>query len=198
MTEAGTLTALVLTIMIFSFLYRENRFYRFAEYLLVGVSVGYFFVIICKNSLYPLALNPLMHGDMVALIPTALGLTMLTRLNSRWASVSRIPLSLMIGFGAGISIPAMLQARVLKQLSASMNSLATVDGIIIVIGIVSTTMYFYFSQKHEGVFGRVARLGTLFLMVFFGATFGYTVMSRISLLIGRLEFIMRDALGVLT
>jgi hypothetical protein len=91
----------------------------------------------------------------------------------------------------------MLQARILKQMSASMQSLMTVNGVIILVGVTSTIAYFYFSKKQEGLFGHFTRLGTYFLMVFFGATFGYTVMSRISLLIGRLEFILRDGLGVI-
>lgn len=199
MTELGTLVALVLTILVFSFLYKENPFYRFAEYLLVGISVGYYLVIICRNTIYPLVIEKLLfEGEYLVLVPVCLGLLMFARLNKRLAYLSRLPLSLMIGFGAGISIPAMLQARILRQMSASMQSLATINGVIILIGIISTIAYFYFSKRQEGAFGKFTRLGTYFLMVFFGATFGYTVMSRISLLIGRFEFILRDALGVIS
>lgn len=197
--DLGTLTALVLTLFIFSFLYRENPFYRFAEYLLVGVSVGYYLVIICRNTIYPLVIDKLFnHSDLLVLIPMILGCMMFLRLRKRWAHISRLPLALMIGFGAGISIPAMLQARILKQMSASMQSLLTVNGIVILVGVVSTISYFYFSKRQEGLFGKLTRVGTYFLMVFFGATFGYTVMSRISLLIGRLDFILRDALHVIS
>lgn len=195
----GTLTALLLTIMIFSFLYKENPFYRFAEYLLVGISVGYYLVIISTNTLYPLVIDKIfVQGEFVAVIPVVLGFMMFARLNKRWAYLSRIPLALMIGFGAGLSIPAMLQARILRQMSASMQSFLTINGAVILIGILSTLSYFYFSKKQEGVFGKFTMLGTYFLMIFFGATFGYTVMSRISLLIGRMEFILRDALGVIS
>lgn len=197
--ELGTLVALVLTLLIFSFLYKENPFYRFAEYLLVGVSVGYYLVIISRNTIYPLVIDKLfLKGEVIVLIPVVLGLMMFARLNKRWAYMSRLPLSLMIGFGAGISIPAMLQARILKQMSASMQSLFTINGVIILIGIVTTTAYFFFSRKQEGFYGECTKVGTYFLMVFFGATFGYTVMSRISLLIGRLEFMLRDALGLIS
>ncbi|GAI60092.1 unnamed protein product, partial [marine sediment metagenome] len=33
--------AAILTLSIYSFLYRDNIFYKFAEHLFVGVSVGY-------------------------------------------------------------------------------------------------------------------------------------------------------------
>ena len=48
----------------------------------------------------------------------------------------------------------------------------------------------------KGVAGGVSRVGIWFLMVSFGASFGYTVMGRISLLIGRIEFLMQKWLGL--
>ena len=44
--------------------------------------------------------------------------------------------------------------------------------------------------------GKIARVGIFFLMVTFGASFGYTVMSRMSLLIGRMDFLFGDWLGL--
>ncbi len=46
--------------------------------------------------------------------------------------------------------------------------------------------YFFFSVEHTGPGKVVARTGIMFLMIAFGAAFGYTVMARMSLLIGRL------------
>ena len=46
-------------------------------------------------------------------------------------------------------------------------------------------MYFYFSREHTGNFGRLTKVGIYFLMISFGASFGFAVMGRISLLIGR-------------
>jgi hypothetical protein len=34
-------------------------------------------------------------------------------------------------------------------------------------------------------------------MISFGASFGYTVMGRLSLLIGRIQFLLKDWLGIL-
>jgi hypothetical protein len=42
-----------------------------------------------------------------------------------------------------------------------------------------------------------ARVGTWFLMVAFGASFGYTVMARVSLLISRVQFLLRDWLHLI-
>jgi len=116
--------------------------------------------------------------------------------------LSRIPIALMIGAGAGVAIPAMLYARTLKQVSASVqpmieNGTFNISALVVVIGLLSTLVYFYFSREHDGVMGKVAKLGTYFLMVFFGATFGYTVMSRLSTLIGRVDFLLTDFLHII-
>ncbi|MFH2049741.1 MAG: hypothetical protein ABIJ12_09870 [bacterium] len=67
--------------------------------------------------------------------------------------------------------------------------------IIILIGVISTLIYFYFSKEHTGVLGVTAKVGIWFIMISFGAHFGYTVMGRVSLLIGRVQFLVEDWLG---
>jgi hypothetical protein len=57
---------------------------------------------------------------------------------------------------------------------------------IILVGVSSVLFYFFFSIEHKGAGRVVARTGIVFLMIGFGAAFGYTVMARMSLLIGRL------------
>jgi hypothetical protein len=53
-------------------------------------------------------------------------------------------------------------------------------------------IYFFFSIEHKGLVGKTARVGIWFLMITFGASFGYTVMGRIALLAQRLEFLFGD------
>ena len=192
-----TLVAALFTLAIFSFLYKENPIYRAAEHILVGVSVGYYLVILVDETILSKVVNPLFYDkNLLVLIPALLGVLMFSRLTRTKGWLARIPLALLIGAGAGVSIPAMLSARIMKQMSASMQSLATVSGIVILVGVVSTIAYFYFSREQKGWFAILSRTGTYFLMVFFGATFGYTVMSRVTLLIGRMEFLLTDFLGL--
>jgi hypothetical protein len=68
---------------------------------------------------------------------------------------------------------------------------------LIIVGLIATLIYFFFSREHKGGFGVVSKVGVWFLMISFGASFGYTVMSRVSLLIGRLHFLLSDWLGVI-
>jgi len=204
--------AALLTLCIFSFLYKDNPLYRFAEHLFVGVAGGYSICIVWYNSLKPNLIAPLIGRDtalsdrLLLLVPAMLSLFMLARLIPRIAWVSRFAMAFMVGVSVGPSIPSTLQARVLEQIGGivklgapSDSTLLTVfNGLCLAIGTICGLLYFYFSKEHKGVFGAAARVGIWFLMVGFGAAFGYTVMARVSLLIGRILFLMRDWLGLLT
>jgi hypothetical protein len=196
--QIETLIATFLTLCIFSFLYKDNPLYKFAEHLLVGISVGYVLVIALNTTLMPKLINPVFkQGEFVYIIPGILGLFMLLRFVPKYAWLSRISIALIIGAGAGVSIPATIQAKILAQMQDSMTNFATIDGIIIFVALATTLAYFFFSKEHKGWFGATAKIGTWFLMIFFGATFGYTVMSRISLLIGRMQFLLGDFLHII-
>ena len=67
---------------------------------------------------------------------------------------------------------------------------------ILIVGVACCLVYFFFSKEQKGLFGRVAKVGIWVLMVTFGAGFGYTVMGRIALLVGRAEFLLYDWLGM--
>ena len=68
---------------------------------------------------------------------------------------------------------------------------------IMILGTVCALIYFFFSVPHRGPVGHLASAGVWVLMVGFGASFGYTVMARLSLLIGRVQFLLGDWLHAL-
>ena len=129
--DVGTAIAGVLTLAVLSFLYRDNPVYKMAESLLIGVSIGYTLVVIWSSTLVDLLFRPLfLDGMLPLIIPLVLGLLMFGRFHRATSSLSRLPIAVMIGSGAGVAIPAMLDARILKQLSATVMpfSLAATSG----------------------------------------------------------------------
>ena len=66
-----------------------------------------------------------------------------------------------------------------------------------IVGVITGIIYFFFSKEHKGIFGGFAKIGIWFLMIAFGASFGYTVMARISLLIGRVYFLLHNWLHII-
>jgi hypothetical protein len=196
--DIGTLVSGILTLFIFSFLYKDNPFYKFAEYLLVGISVGFLLVQAVNTTFFPKLYNPLFkQGNLLYIIPFVLGLFMLARFIPKISWLSRISIALIIGAGAGVSLPAVMQAQIMTQMKASMGSFSSINNNIIILALISVLSYFFFSKEQKGWLGSMSRAGICFLMIFFGATFGYTVMSRVSLLIGRMQFLLGDFLHLI-
>ncbi len=202
--DINTVIGGILTLAIFTFLYKDNPVYRMAESLLVGISIGYVLVITWSNTIMDTLFTPLVHGgEFTLLIPMILGLLMFGRFHQSTSFLSRYSMAVLIGSGAGVAIPAMLGARTLAQLSATVelvkadSILTGFSAVIVIIGLLCTLSYFYFSREHSGWMGRSAKIGTYFLMIFFGTTFGYTVMSRMSIFIGRIDFLLSDFLRVI-
>jgi hypothetical protein len=193
----------LLTICVFSYLWKENPLYRFAEHVFVGISVGYSICITWFTILKPKLYEPLfLQGEYLLLIPTMMALMMLFRFSQKHGWISFWPLAFLIGF-SGYSIPATIDTNLLTQIQSTINVSfaggfwAIFGSIIILLGTLSCLVYFYFSIPHTGVVGRISKFGSLLLMVSFGASFGYTVMARISLLIGRIQFLLNDWLGAI-
>lgn len=216
-TFIWTTFAAFLTLATFSFLYKDNPFYKIAEHLVVGVSAGYFAMLLWHNGLIPkLLFQRLDDGHWYALwldsskpwylIPALLGCLMWTRFSQKYQWVSRWPMAMYIGISAGIAVPLEMSNRVNKQLFDTMASvdwanflgqgtyflLDTTSGlsqVLVFVGVLAGLVYFFFSKAHTGAFGGVATFGVWVLMIGFGASFGFTVMARISLFINRMQFI---------
>jgi hypothetical protein len=222
-TDLGVWLAALLTLAAFSFLWRDNPVYRFAEHLFVGVSAGYFIIlnywtVIVPNLLEPLGralrgegVDPSHHGFLAAqlgdyrgwlLLPGVLGVLLFARLLPRGGWIARWPLAVVIGVYAGIKTTGFAQGDFVAQLQASLQPLWTGDlatslnAMLFTVGIVCSLLYFFYSREHRGVLGAASRVGLVFLMVAFGAGYGYTVMSRVSLLIGRFQFLLENWLGL--
>lgn len=207
----------LLTIFTFSFLYKDNPLYKFAEHLVVGVSAGYFVVLLIRTNLVPIISQKLFVAERGweldqwwYFIPLLLGIMMWTRFSRKLAWISRYPLALYIGIASGLTIPLELKNRVVEQLQATVlkfkfdmsnpDFLGVPQGawdIVVVIGVISCLIYFFFSKEHKGWFGGSAKIGIYTLMIAFGASFGYTVMARISLFIQRIQY-LRDWISAIS
>lgn len=196
-----TWVAALLTLCVFTFLYRDNPLYRFAEHLFVGASAGYLLAVQYQNVLRPNVIQKVGAGDYLPLVPTVLGFLVLRRLHKRTAGWSDWPFAFYVGIYSGIAVPSYLQAQIFAQLADAAKPFghgwAAINSALVLIGFLTALAYFYFTAPRNRVHQAAARVGIWFLMIAFGASFGYTVMARVSLLIARMQFLMRDWLHVL-
>ncbi|MCD4796559.1 MAG: hypothetical protein K8R49_05250, partial [Candidatus Cloacimonetes bacterium] len=186
----STFVAAFFTLSIFSFLYKDNPFYKFAEAVFIGVSMGYAIPLVYENAFIPFVYRKIfVEMKLMILIPSIMGSLYIFRFSKNLGWLSRYP----IVFGmaiVGMGVPMSMHASVLVQMRSAMLPLVTINAILIFIGTVTILTYFFFSKEHKGLYGKFTNIGIWFMMVGFGASFGYTVMARISLLIGRIQFLL--------
>ncbi len=196
----GEWLAAFLTLCILSFLYKDNLLYRLVESIFAGVSFGYYVGLAKINTLDPNLFQPL-FGDFRAhwslLIPFALGVMLYLRYVPKLAWISNWSLAVYIGYYIGVNLLQRLHGEILPQAKGTMLPMQGAAGqvignLIVIIGVLTVLIYFFFSSPHRGPLKPAARIGIYFLMISFGASFGYTVMGRVSLLIGRLTFLVND------
>lgn len=196
----GIWIAALLTLAALSFLYRDNPFFRFAESLFAGVSLGYYVGIELNQVLMPNLFRPLQQNfghNWDLLIPGLLGLMLYMRYIPKIAWISRFALAIYVTYYIGVDFTLRIHGEVLPQISRTMvpigfTSWAAFQPAVLVIGVFSVLVYFFFSKEQNAVTRPVARLGVWFLMISFGAAFGFTVMARVALLIGRINFLVLD------
>lgn len=167
--------------------------YKFGEIYLFGQKVAF-----------------LSWGQFAVIVGVILGLLILTKLeifgyiapNLRWLAL--YPLAYTIGIYTGIGLTATLQGFIIPQIRATFlplwgESFWTVfSNWVFFVGVITSILYFFFSTEHKGIMKPIVRLGIVFIMIAFGASFGYTVMGRISLLLGRIYFLLNNWLPTIT
>jgi len=220
---AGTLVAVVLTLCVFSYLLGDNVLYRLAEHIFVGVAVGYavvvaFHAVLAAKLLIPLS-KALGEGDsnqvLFLAIPLVLGLLLLTKPFKSISWLGSLSVAFLLGVGAALAIAGALLGTLLPQADATADlanyvedygpGLGLFSGIVALVGTIGVLLHFYFSAGQEGRFAGLRAglirvwggLGRWFILVAFGAILATTFVSRLSLLAGRVQFLLDSVRGLL-
>ncbi len=223
------------TLVIFSFVYKENPVYRFFEHIFVGLGIGYGLALTWTDVLKPnwwdqVAGTPGQAGNPWWLLCVIPGAMWYFQFSTKSVWISRLIIGFFMGFGATAifdgyfgyyfgatgqvtrslvplwKLPSHLGGSVhLENVLCAWSggalhvSAGSINNGIFLIVLFCCVTYFYFSFNPERRpwLRRSTVLGRYFFMVCFGAIFGNTIMGRLSLLLGRLEFLLRDWLHVI-
>jgi len=201
----GIWIAALCTIGIYSFLYKENPFYRLFEHIYLGLMVGYGIVLTWREFLKPKWWEPMISGfregnaGILWILAFFIGTLWYFQYSKKYQWLSRLIMGLFMGAGAGMAFKGIFNSIMPQVTSTAERSLNIFSldlgtwftNLIFVATIVVVMTYFFFSfeHRHSGV-KITAKIGRLMLMVTFGAIFGNTIMARISLVIDRFQFLL--------
>jgi hypothetical protein len=190
------------TLALYTVLYRENRVYRTAEHLFVGLAAGYGAYLVWSQILYPKWWVPMVQqGHWPWVLALVCGALYYTIYSKRYAWMSRLIMLTMMGFEAGLQFKKWAGLYV-DQIGSSFVPLfyqplrapyVHLDSVLFVVILGAVMTYFLFSiEQKQPLIQRTAALGRWLMMIAFGAIFGSTVMARMSLFIGRLWFLFAE------
>lgn len=213
---AGAWVAVFFTLAVYSFLYKENPIFRFAEHTFVATGVGYYIAFNVWYC-YDLAIGVpggeagFYAGQWWWIFAFLLGIIYYFVLTKKYFWVYRYSLAIIIGVGAGLTLRTLVEAQILTQITSTFMNLSPTDtagnlivfnpadvagaslinNLLILVLVFGAVIYFFFTSEH-GVIKNVGRIGRICLMTAFGAAYGNTIMTRMNLFIGRAQ----DLLGI--
>jgi hypothetical protein len=209
----GLALGFLLTILIFSYLMGDNPFFRLAIHIFIGVSAAYVAIITINNVLIPRLIMPLINGSqgerllsIILFIPSIFLFFKVTPLRraGNWS------VAILVGIGAAAAIGGAITGTLFPQILGTINSVdpsaytvtngrwdQVINGLIIVIGTISTLLYFHFgtqdipgqSDERLPFIETISKIGKVFLAITFGALYAGVYLSALAALVERLSFI---------
>jgi hypothetical protein len=218
-TTIGTIIAIILTLMVYSYLIGDNFLFRLAEHILVGVSVGWIFLQVLFSVLLP-ALNGLQRdfvgGNLstgtilLYLVPVILGIILLFRPLRGAKPLTNMVMALIIGTVAALSLAGAVAGTLVPQIGATVIDLRTqtdagalIGTVLMILGTLLALWYFNFTVRKpqtqavvrpNGVGAITQLLGRWSLMLAFGAVFGMVFLTYFAALVDRVLFLIRPGL----
>ena len=205
-TDVGVWIASMYTIFIYTYFIseRQNVLYRFAQSTVVGLALGYIVAIVMGKTIDALVFTRVGRGEWIMIIPFLIGLLIYGRLVPGYTHLARTPIALIVSVGLGLGARATLDANVFKQILGASGYLLVgvspfwaLSNLFYLTGLVCAIFYFYFTMGPGMVKATrpLATYGRYVLMLYFGQRFGATIFFRLTLFIGRLQFLLFQWLG---
>jgi len=213
----GGLVGLVLTLFVFSYIFGDNFLFRLAIHIFIGVSAGIVTVIVGYNVIWPQLVSPLLFSTpadkLMLAVPLLLSLLLIAKTSPRFAQLGNPVLGFLVGVGAAAAIGGSVLGTLFPQVGSSINYLDIgaaslsgenigmrfINGSIILVGVLSTLIYFNFGARtnalgvpEQALWLRVISwIGQTFIAVTFGALFAGVYAASLTALIERWDFIIQ-------
>ncbi len=211
---AWTAVAFILTLLTLSYLLGDNPLFRLAAYLFVGVSAGYVAVILLFEVIVPRLLSPLIFGSpaekLLTIVPAVLSILLLFKISPRLTTLGNPSMAFLVGSGAAVIISGAVSGTLFGQVRGAIQPFALsqngsglqagsqlLGGLILLIGTVSTLIYFQFSARRKAnqQTSRPAAIqiaafgGQIFIAITLGALYAGILAAALTALIERFDFL---------
>jgi hypothetical protein len=213
----SALSGLILTLMVFSYLIRDNPLFRVAIYLFIGVASGYAATVVWHYVILPRLIQPVAALNPIALIPFILAVSLLAKLAPRISWIGSFAMAVLVGVGAAATIGGALIGTLLPQAQAAIGRFDILSaagpgeivsrlfqGLVMLSGTVFTLASFHFSAgraadgtpKRNRILEGIAWVGRVFIAITLGALFAGVYTAALTAMIERLSFVINFIRGL--
>ncbi|MCC6904886.1 MAG: hypothetical protein IT326_03520 [Anaerolineae bacterium] len=191
----------IFTIALLSYLVGDNPLYRAALHIFIGVAAGYAALVVIYQVIAPRLVSPLLSGNLMvvalAVVPFVLFILLALRLSPGTALLGSISAAYLVGVGAAVAMGGALTGTITGQVQATWLAPGgnLLNNVIILIGTVTTLLYFQFWVRGRTVTGEderpallqgIVNVGQVFLVVTLGAVYGGMILSGLAVFSQRL------------
>jgi hypothetical protein len=200
----ATWAAALVTVGVWAYLVGERRIFRLAQHLLIGLSTGYLALLAIREVLLPRLVQPLATdsaGNPLLWVALARCAVMAA---AHWLprSVVSLPVSVLVAGTAAFALGGAVVGTLLPQLGATMlapglDAGGLANGVLGagVTGLV--LLAFLHGAPRARILAGAAGTGRWLLLGGIGGWLGFLLVSRLSLLVDRVGFLLRDWLGII-
>jgi hypothetical protein len=198
----ATWVAALITILVFSYLLGERRLFRLAQHLLAGLATGYLVLLAVREVLIPRLVEPIGSGPANPLLWIA-ALLVLAMAGAAWLPrpVVAVPVAVLVAATAAFALGGAVAGTLMPQLGAALVPAgvgpAELAGSIasLVITVLVLLAFLHGSPRRRVVVGA-AGAGRWLLLGGIGGWLGFLLVSRLSLLVDRVGFLLNGWLGI--
>ena len=188
------------TVGILSYAFGDNPLYRLVLHIFIGVAVGYGTLVIIYQVLQPRLIDPLFSRDLTVIaltvIPLVLFIFLVLKLSPRTAALGNISVAYLIGVGTAVAVGGVITGTLVPQVNATWVSIMPgaapnfFNNLILVVGTVTTLLYFQFWLRGRTAIGEIQRVavlhwlsvvGQVFLTVTLGVIYGGMILSGLAI-----------------
>jgi hypothetical protein len=170
----GPVVAMLLTIMVLSYLIGDNPLFRMASHLFIGVAAGYAGALAARAVLWPGLVQPILQAGLGGLIqpsavltlivPALLALLLLLKVLPGASRLGTFSTAFLVGVGAAVVVGGAITGTLIPQSLAAMGTLnpavvspqtgetgleRVLNVIIVLVGTLSTLAYFRFTMRKK-------------------------------------------------
>ncbi len=205
----GVSVGAILTLLVFSYLLGDTPLFRIAQAIFVGVAIGYAATIAINLVLWNRLFEPLtrdLGANWHLFVPLVLGVLLFAKLRADWAPLGNLSVAFLFGVGSALAIGGALRGALVPQLLATLVPLTSFDNVLVFVGTIGALLSFRFVQPSpnqrstralDGLARAWGAIGRWFVLAAFGAMFADIAVSRISILVSRMYYLLHDWLQII-